>query len=298
MSRAIDYVNAGLVLVPIPLGQKGPNLSGWNESSNVITTPEAAASLTGNVGLAHAYCTPRPTAALDIDDHKAAFEWLFQRGVDLQTLMDAPDAVRIESGRQNRAKLLFVLPQSVTAMPSVQVLEPDTAKVLFELRCASRNGKTMQDVLPPSIHPETGKPYQWAGGGHFAKLPILPNCLLAIWHELLAGCKSGGAASGRTNPHSAKNFGEPETPRRIAHARLSLSFIDADCSYPLYRDVVWAMADTGWSCVYELLEEWSQNAPHRFNGDTLGKLIASYSPDGGIHFGTLIHHARLGGRNG
>jgi len=50
--------------------------------------------------------------------------------------------------------------------------------VVFELRAGS-----VQDVLPPSIHPDTGRPYQWAGRSIFDELPELPPQLLTLWRE-------------------------------------------------------------------------------------------------------------------
>jgi len=304
-SHITDYLKAGLALVPIPFASKGPRQQGWNERTNVITTPEAAAQITGNVGLAHAYCTPRPTAALDIDNYQLACDWFAERDIKLDELINASDAVLIDSRRENRAKLVFVLPNGISAIPTVQVLDPQSKAVVFELRCASQNGKTVQDVLPPSIHPDTGNPYRWAGKGHFSKIPILPEPVLTIWQDLLLSRSGDGENAARNigkarllDPVSAALLSEPETPRRIANVREQLSYIDADCSYFLYRDVVWAVTDTGWSCTWALLQEWSENAPHRFNGETLEKLINSFAHDGGIHLGTLIHHARLGGWRG
>jgi hypothetical protein len=86
-----------------------------------------------------------------------------------------------------------------------------------------------------------------------------------------------------------------ESPRRIAIVREMLSHINADCDYPKYRDVIWAVADTGWSCAYDLLREWSLTAPHRFDEDVLVTILNSFTCSGGVHFGTLVHHARSGG---
>lgn len=292
MNPVVAYVESGMALVPIPIGTKGPRNSGWNERANVITTAAAAAPLTGNVGLAHAYCTPRPTAALDIDDHKLAHEWFLQRGVDLAALINADDSVLIDSGRENRTKLLFTIPDDVGALPSVQVIDQKTAVVVFELRCASNNGKTVQDVLPPSIHPDTGQAYRWAGNGHFSRLPTLPDELMKTWRNLRT--KQQAVRSGHALPPY-----EPETPRRIANVRNMLSYISADCPYKTtYREVVWAVADTGWSCVHELLRDWSLTAPHRYEEHALDALLHYFSAARGIHFGTLVYHARKGGWNG
>lgn len=88
---------------------------------------------------------------------------------------------------------------------------------------------------------------------------------------------------------------DPESPRRIAIVREMLSYINADCDYQTYREVIWAIADTGWCCAYDLLREWSLTVPHRFNEAVLEKIFNSFESDGGIHFATLVHHSREGG---
>src|SRR5690606_40145834 len=47
---------------------------------------------------------------------------------------------------------------------------------VFELR-----GGLVQDVLPPSIHPDTGMPYFWRTPPSADGLPELPRELLSIW---------------------------------------------------------------------------------------------------------------------
>jgi len=51
-------------------------------SRGEITTAAQARSLNGsNVGLAHAYCAPQPTGALDVDDFHKATAWLAGRSL-------------------------------------------------------------------------------------------------------------------------------------------------------------------------------------------------------------------------
>lgn len=178
MSRPIlaEYCAAGFVLVPIPPGEKGPVAKGWNERERCVADPYIAEVLDGNVGLAHAYSG---TCCLDLDDIPAAREWFALRGLDVDTWLNAPDAVMILSGRENRAKLLYRIDAPV---PSFKL--PG-----FELRCASSTGKTVQDVLPPSIHPVTQKPYTWAYGdevmGHWSNPPLLPADLGTLWMGMI-----------------------------------------------------------------------------------------------------------------
>ncbi len=173
-----EYIRSGLVLVPIPCGLKGPRRRGWNTRRNCWTAaahvPDA---YTGNIGVAHAYAG---TCALDIDAADSAARAMARYGIDLAALVGARDAVHIHSGRAGRDKLLYHLPAGVPPLASIN---RNTAGEGFELRCATSSGLTVQDVLPPSIHPDTGNPYQWAGD--WRALPELPAELLAQWRSLL-----------------------------------------------------------------------------------------------------------------
>lgn len=121
MDTLADYVRAGLALVPISSGRKGPTDKGWNLRENVITDPEQASGLTGNVGLAHAYCLPVPTMALDLDDMARAERWLAARGIDVNALLEAEDAVQIISGKAGRAKLLYRLPSGIAPIETLTI---------------------------------------------------------------------------------------------------------------------------------------------------------------------------------
>ncbi|MES9887276.1 MAG: phage/plasmid primase, P4 family [Candidatus Sedimenticola sp. 6PFRAG1] len=182
MNTSLDYISAGLALVPIPKGTKGPTTTGWNLPQNCIRTASDLSKINGgNIGLAHAFSNP-PTGALDIDNYTAACEWFRDKGVDLDSLLTADNAVQIRSGRENRAKLLYRLPFPLTQ----KKIKDSQGDDIIDFRCAASNGVTVQDVLPPSIHPGTGKPYEWGGSGDFHNLPEIPPELLAVWQQLLS----------------------------------------------------------------------------------------------------------------
>jgi hypothetical protein len=180
----INYVRAGFALVPIPLGSKGPRTKNWNLEESAVRDEARAEQLNDcNIGLAHRWSG---TCAVDVDDFQRADPWFAAHGIDLQALLDTDDAVLIVSGKPNRTKLLFRLPSDVPWLPT-QMLGGHG----LELRCASGDGAvTVQDVLPPSIHPDTGKPYQWAGKGDWRNLPTLPLQLLALWRLLAEEVKT------------------------------------------------------------------------------------------------------------
>jgi Virulence-associated protein E/Bifunctional DNA primase/polymerase, N-terminal/Primase C terminal 2 (PriCT-2) len=175
-----EMLQCGWALVPIPKGQKGPISAGWNLKQNTVMRLEDADRLTGNIGLAHAYCS-HPTAVIDIDSLEHARLWLANHNIQLDELLDADDAVHIVSGRANRAKLLYRLPPNTEPIATKKITNPDDGSTILEFRCASRNGLTVQDILPPSTHPETGQPYQWGGKGSPNLVPIIPLPLYFAW---------------------------------------------------------------------------------------------------------------------
>jgi hypothetical protein len=76
--------------------------------------------------------------------------------------------------------------------------------------------------------------------------------------------------------------------------------IDADCDYETWRNIVWAVLSTGWSCAEDIAYEWSKSAPDRFDEDAFWLVANSYTPDhtSPITVGTIYHFAWLGGWNG
>lgn len=182
MSDFREYIAHGWKLCGISRGKKAPTYSHWN-SPELALSEEAAEDIDG-AGLLHALSG---TAALDLDDMELARPWLAERGVDVDALLAAPDAVKISSGRYNRAKLLYRLKRPM------RTLKPKGSGL--ELRCATADGKSVQDVLPPTVHPDTKKPYTWVYGddlvGHWSSPPPMPASLLALWRSLLAEIPPG-----------------------------------------------------------------------------------------------------------
>jgi hypothetical protein len=186
VSEFTQYVEHGWALCPLQPGSKRPKGRAWNDRKNALTSIGAVEYLHG-AGLLHSYSG---TCALDIDDWPRAEEWLAERGVSLSELYSAPDAVRILSGRAGSGKLLYTL-----SSPLASVRITEGRDTLLEFRCASADGRSVQDVLPPSIHPETGHPYRWEYGdelvGDWRTPPPLPEAIRALWEQRLVGQGSG-----------------------------------------------------------------------------------------------------------
>ena len=177
IEAAKAYIKAGFALIPLLGHSKKPDGKGWNKKAHAITSIKQLEGLNlQNIGLAHAYSG---TCCIDIDDTIKSVDYMNDNGIDLFSLLMADNAVQILSGRDNRAKLLYSTTETFSTFN-----HSENNHMIIEFRCATSNGLTVQDVLPPSIHPDTGKPYKWRG--NWRKLPLIPPDLLAFCQKKTA----------------------------------------------------------------------------------------------------------------
>ncbi|QLG93295.1 bifunctional DNA primase/polymerase [Pseudomonas yamanorum] len=204
-----------LALVPIEPGEKGPKGKGWNKLGGYFTESAKAAEFwtkkpQHNLGVV---LGPSRICSLDVDDVQWTRRVLYDLlEIDLDAMaLVFPTVV----GNPARFRIMFRVPDGVElsrhslAWPNEK--DPDgsihkalTAKAkaakdagdkageveasaeaaeyqritVFELR-----GGAVQDLLPPSIHPGTGKPYIWRTPPNSVEgLPVLTPDLLKIWN--------------------------------------------------------------------------------------------------------------------
>lgn len=279
-----DYIDAGLALVPIAQGSKGPRTTGWNLKSNAITN---AAKFPGGmgVGIAHAWSG---TCAIDVDDLTAARAYLAARKIDLDAMLTDPVNVQIVSGRPNRAKLLFRMFNKEMSLPSKKIMY--NGVLAFELRSGTAEGLTVQDCAPPTVHPDTGKPYEWLGDWH--NIPTIPNGLFALWCEIIEGDKQHVMSTGNGSIHAS--WDEIEE---------ALYKVPANCDRKTHTDIGMALKMAGEQLgqipkAAQLFLDWSATGAEKFKGmgDVLGQFNSYRNNHGNpINIATLFHHARQHG---
>lgn len=281
------YIRHGFSLVPIPPGRKGPTDLGWQRRGAALRSQSDLPPNYG-IGLAHAYSG---TMALDIDNWDMTILALRQHGIDLSALYLAPDAVVIDSGRPGHGKLLYAMPMGL-ALPSKRVKVGSA--VAYELRCATADGQTVQDVLPPTIHPQTEQPYRWAGNGHWTRLPLLPPSLLDHWQRLLNLAPDDKTAK--------LPISEESTVVNWAEVESALSAVSSDCSRDQWIEVGmalhWASVQSQSDKGLDLWNQWSAQAPAKYPGEReVGIQWRSFRIDKGqrVTLGSLYHLARENG---
>ncbi len=270
--------------MPIPANTKGPRTPGWNLRENALKAQGDLPPGYG-IGLAHAYSG---TMALDIDNWTVTTSLLAEYGIDLQALYDAPDAVVINSGKPGHGKLLYTMPFGA-ALPSKKIIH--NKLTAYELRCATVSGLTVQDVLPPSIHPETLQPYQWAGRGHWTRIPTIPQPILDLWNGLLAQDQERTIATDGTIDASWEEI------------RQALDAVPADCTRDEWVSIGMALHWAGTQTdqldqALHMWNEWSATGATKYPGEreVLTQWI-SFKPDKAtaVKLGTLFHIAKQHG---
>ncbi len=189
---AVRYISQlGLALVPIPAGTKAPRTADWNKPGNYHTDPDRAKKFweqNPRYGMG-AVLGPSKIVTWDVD-HPEYTQLLFaELGLDYQALTEGVPRIQ---GNPARDKFVFRAPAeplSRHALAWPKKADGEKPTTVFELRAGD-----VQDVLPPSIHPDQKAPYQWlvAPSDGF---PALPELLLRMWTRwdtakprLLAAC--------------------------------------------------------------------------------------------------------------
>ncbi len=180
IEHALAYLSYGWKLCRIIRGTKGPNDPDWAGPRMLIDSAEKARAMLAaehGIGLVHG---PSHTCAIDVD-HAGYFDAILAEfGFNRAELFAGAPQVQ---GRPGRAKALFRLPDGVEfgrralAWPAQHAGEKPVT--IFELRAGAT-----QDVLPPTIHPDLGAPYEWiVAPWDVQAVPMLPGPLLALWRD-------------------------------------------------------------------------------------------------------------------
>ena len=261
-------------------GTKKPMHKDWNKRENCLFGKDALEQLhVHNVALALAYCDP-PLLCWDIDDTTTALEIL---ALDPMKL-GAPVCT---SGKPNSLKVFFKLEE-----PLESIAVKHNGRVSFEYRCATKDGLTVPDCIPPSVHP-LGTKYSWLNDIALLEAPQMPEQLLNDWHVRIA---KRDATTKAAQPIRSLDF-SCDSPRSEALLRKLLDYINPDCDRDTWVQVIFAILSTDLTQAVSIAQSWSEGAPDRFNLRDFNATINSYRP-GHYSTGTIYYFAKQGGYRG
>ncbi|MEX2529837.1 MAG: bifunctional DNA primase/polymerase [Gemmatimonadota bacterium] len=170
-----DALGFGLTL----LDGKRPIRPAWQEDPLDPETVDRGIRQGNGLGCVH---RQSGTAALDLDRPlEEVAVALAAVGVDLPALLEAPGPKTV-GNPDNPWKPWYQVPEGYDlgrrALRWPDPEDPTQRVVVLELRAGS-----VQDVLPPTSHPDTGKPYEWEPTPPLCRedLPLVPGLLLGIW---------------------------------------------------------------------------------------------------------------------
>ena len=171
-ARYIDRFNLALV----PLIGKVPIGVHWNTDGRLIRDPIKARQYFRrwpgrNIG---ACLGPSGLVSLDCDDFEHSRDVLAHEGIELDKLIGTTPTI---VGRAPR--LEFAAPVDVE-LKRKAVTWPARAEGEKPVTVIEFRAGRVQDVLPPSIHPDTGRPYVWRTPPKDG-FPPLPKEVLALW---------------------------------------------------------------------------------------------------------------------
>lgn len=181
---------------------KAPMLANW--TTQVINADTAALAFNNDIhgmGLVH---KESGTGAFDVDSLEWARVAFDDFGIPIDEILQGYPRI---AGREGRDKILFRLPPGLATQKLVWPAPSVDSKpiTVFELRAEGG-----QDVLPPSIHPDTGRAYEWVVDplSFIDGIPMAPAILISLWADWPSFKKQFEQACPWANKHA-------ETPKAV-----------------------------------------------------------------------------------
>jgi Bifunctional DNA primase/polymerase, N-terminal len=257
MELIADYLGAGFKLIPIKPNTKKPTGETW-EVCNTATPWENTPLLGVSVHLGGS-----GLVSLDVDSPDDFAALCLEFGFEL------PKTYTV-TGRNPR----YIYRSDAKFYKSLSV----DKKTIFEIR-----GGQHYDLLPPSIHPDTKKPYTAVGSVHdIAELPSWVYSLVENWDALKSQLKTVITGEIYTPPAPAKNKGRPtvtESVGEIYNAENSLKSALERYGYKkMGRRYLSPHSKTGLAGVYIIDDQrcWIHHASDPLCSNSSGRPVSAF----------------------
>jgi len=261
-------------------GEKKPYPDNWQNLPLLLDEVDST-----NIGL---ILGPKGNGVCAIDfDGTTAWTWATEHDINISKL----NSIAWTSGKTDRCQMAFSVPEElwdvlktkkITTKPASYVGAKDQEG--FEFRWAGG-----QSVLPPSIHPDTKKPYEWLIDAS-NDLQTIPDCILIAWLEEID--KQTAVIELDTTPEvSIEELDQFE----VNEAESVLAILKNKrpvLSYDEWRTVCWALAHhVGRGAAYILITKYY---PEQKRGE-YNNLLKSWNKSKSPKIGSLMFMAGIQG---
>ncbi|WOC01118.1 MULTISPECIES: DUF927 domain-containing protein [unclassified Providencia] len=312
---AIFLATNNIPIHPLIAGTKRPVDKGWSNAPSLTfdnIEKQIPLWITKGYGLGARTGYPLSNGALfyviDVDIHGEALttEITHELHTQLYNLGLDPNLPNVITGRGNgschyyvsvpNSKLTTIIGAAKTICKSKYVHEGKPYWIIEVL------GKGKQVVVPPTIHPETNKPYLLKS----LKITEASKELLDTLTDIMT-TKTQLFQSNNSNylPNEIrqkcaqlfdKAIASFDIEADITKLKSALEAINADCSYDIWRNVIWAICAHNIMDGISIAKNWSKTS-NKYEEYTFNAVWDSYNPSGGINAGTLYYIANEQGWN-
>ena len=159
----------------VKAGDKKPYPADWQKTPLELHQVDSS-----NIGL---LLGPASNGICAIDfDGPTAFTWAEAQGIDLEKIVKEYPTPTWSSGKPGRCQMAFRVPKEFWELLSTKKITTKPPSYPgakdgegFEFRWTGG-----QSVLPPSVHPDTGRPYEWLVDA-MEQVADLPDSILLAW---------------------------------------------------------------------------------------------------------------------
>lgn len=257
-AKALAYAASGFAILPLHKSSKTPILTDWqNRASSDIHTVRRwwDNNPTSNIGL---HVGKSGLVVIDVDPRNGGKESMTHLESERGWLADEGCAIARTGG--GGWHYVFTAPTGIRLPAS---LAPGVDLITGNHYI----------VVDPSVHP-SGKQYRWERGFDLLAMKA-PAVLPEEWWTPL-----GAEVPSSVDWSDALANLPPErledTPAERDRLKSALKFISADCEYPQWQRVVFAILASGLPDAVDIACEWSQTAPDRFDELAFTTLVDSY----------------------
>lgn len=278
MTMALRCTSLGWGVFPVREGTKRPLIEEWqNRASKEPAQVRELWRQHPKGGIA-VHCGLSGVVVVDVDPRNGGDETFKRLERDLYPLWDLDCAIALTGG--GGVHYVFRMPEGARLPaklgPGVDLLHGNR-----------------YFIVEPSVHP-SGRRYEWEiSPFDLAELDVLPP----EWSTPVdMGASTVDASDALANLPPRPLEDTPENRERVRSAAFALS---ADCDYPDWMRIVFAILSTGLVDAVDIADEWSQTAGDRYDARAFRALIRSFKEErhrgAEIGPGTLFHLAKQAG---